>query len=76
MMSYPAAPHDGPQKPSPTPEHRLIDPHLVPRQLPGQGHHDRARVEGADLRSPLQQFPHVKTGPAGRIQDPPTGDRP
>jgi hypothetical protein len=38
------------------PEHRLVDPHLVRRQLPGQGHHDRAGVEGADPRAPLQQL--------------------
>jgi hypothetical protein len=58
------------------PEHRLVDPHPARRLLPGQAHHHRARIKGADLGPSLQQFTQVKTRAAGCVQNLSAADRP
>ena len=58
------------------PERRLVDPHPAQRLLPGQAHHDRARIKGGGLGPSLQQFTQVQAGAAGCVQDLPARDGP
>src|SRR5215471_5080768 len=57
------------------PQRRLVDPYPACRALPGQAHHDRARIKGGDLGPSHQQFAQVQAGAAGCVQNPPAGDR-